>query len=58
MDCVLLYRKNDEKYKKKKKSVKNKVAEPFKVVEVDIIYGKGISHEGELLDIAVEKEVP
>lgn len=39
------------------KVVKNKVAPPFKTTQVDIIYGKGISRDGEVLDLAVEKDV-
>lgn len=39
------------------KVVKNKVAPPFKVVEFDIMYGKGISKSGEIIDIGVELDV-
>ena len=39
------------------KVVKNKVAPPFKVATVDIMYGEGISHEGELVDLATDAKV-
>ncbi len=37
--------------------VKNKVAPPFKEAEFDVMYGQGISHEGELLDLAVKLDI-
>jgi recombination protein RecA len=39
------------------KIVKNKLAPPFREAEFDVMYGEGISREGDLLDLAVEKRI-
>lgn len=39
------------------KVVKNKVAAPFKTCEVDIVFGEGVSHAGEVVDLGVQYEI-
>jgi recombination protein RecA len=39
------------------KVVKNKVSPPFKVVEFDLMYGKGISKSGELIDLGAKSDI-
>lgn len=56
--CELLKNANEIiGIKSRVKVVKNKVAPPFKVVEVEIIYGKGISIMNEIIELAIEKDL-
>ena len=52
-------KKGDEVYgaETRIKVVKNKVAPPFKETTVDMLYGEGISYEGELIDVGTELDI-
>ncbi len=57
--CIGTIKKGDEILgnETRVKVVKNKVAPPFKKAEFEILYGHGISREGELIDLGVEQDI-